>query len=94
MQLVGATNGFIRKPFVIKAIGYGVIAAIIANIGITALIYTLTKEFPEIISIIKIENLVVLYVIVIILGILLPLLATTSAVNRYLKMNTNNLYHA
>lgn len=94
MQLVGATNGFIRRPFVIKAIGYGVIAAIIANIGITALIYTLTKEFPEIISIIRIENLVVLYGIVIILGILLPLLATTSAVNRYLKMNTNNLYHA
>lgn len=94
MQLVGATNGFIRKPFVFKAIGYGVVAAIIANIGITALVYTLTKEFPEIISIIKIHNLIVLYVIVMVLGILLPLLATTSAVNRYLKMNTNNLYHA
>ncbi len=94
MQLVGATNGFIRKPFVYRAIGYGVIAAIIANIGITALVYTLTKEFPEIISIIKMQNLVVLYVIVIVLGVLLPLLATTSAVNRYLNMNTNNLYHA
>lgn len=94
MQLVGATNGFIRKPFVIRAVCYGVVAAIIANIGITALIYTLTKEFPEIISIIKMQNLVILYVIVIVLGILLPLMATTSAVNRYLKMNTNNLYHA
>ena len=94
MQLVGATNGFIRKPFVVRSICYGVIAAIIANIGITALIYTLTKEFPEIISIIKMQNLITLYVIVIVLGILLPLLATTSAVNRYLKMNTNNLYHA
>lgn len=94
MQLVGATNGFIRKPFVIKAIGYGVVAAIIANIGITALIYTLAKEFPEIISIIRMQNLIILYVIVLALGIILPLLATTSAVNRYLKMNTNNLYHA
>lgn len=93
MQLVGATNGFIRKPFVIKAIGYGVVAAIIANIGITALIYTLAKEFPEIISIIRMQNLIILYVIVLALGIILPLLATTSAVNRYLKMNTNNLYH-
>lgn len=93
MQLVGATNGFIRKPFVWKSVGYGIIAAIIANIGITALVYTLTKEFPEIISIIKMQNLVILYVIVTALGILLPLWATTSAVNRYLKMNTNNLYH-
>ena len=94
MQLVGATNGFIRKPFVIKAIGYGILAAIIANIGITALVYTLTKEFPEIISIIKMQNLVGLYIIVLVLGILLPLLATTSGVNRYLKMNTNNLYRS
>ncbi len=93
MQLVGATDRFIRKPFVWKAVGYGIIAAILANIGITALVYALTKEFPEIISIIKMQNLIILYVVVIVLGILLPLWATTSAVNRYLKMSTNNLYH-
>lgn len=93
MQLVGATDGFIRRPFILKTIGYGVIAAIIANIAITALIYSLTKEFPEIISIVSVEYLVILYIIVLLLGILLPGIATASAVNRYLRMNTNNLYH-
>lgn len=94
MQLVGATNSFIRKPFVINAIIYGIIAATLANIGITALIYALSKEFPEIISIIRIRSLVILYAAVLVLGIVLPLLATASAVNRYLNMNTNNLYRA
>jgi cell division transport system permease protein len=93
MQLVGATNGFIRKPFVLKSVAFGILAAIFANIGITALIYSLTKEFPELISIIKTENLIILYALVLVLGILITFLATTSAVNRYLKMNTNNLYY-
>ena len=93
MQLVGATDAFIRRPFIFKTIGYGIIAAIIANIGITALIYSLTKEFPEIITIVRIQYLVILYAIVLLLGILLPGIATASAVNRYLRMNTNNLYY-
>lgn len=93
MQLVGATDAFIRRPFVIKTVGYGIIAAIFANIAITALIYSLTKEFPEIVTIVSIQSLAILYIIVFLLGIILPGYATASAVNKYLRMNTNNLYH-
>jgi len=93
MQLVGATDSFIRRPFVVKSIISGIIAAIIANIGITALIYSLSKEFPEILQIINTENLLILYAIVIVMGIVLTYLATRFAVNRYLKMETNNLYY-
>lgn len=94
MQLVGATNAFIRKPFVKKAIIFGILAALFANMGITALIYSLTKEFPELISIVRPQSLIVLYGVIFILGILITLAATASAVNRYLKMSTNHLYYA
>jgi len=93
MQLVGATDSFIRKPFVIKSVISGIIAAILANIGITALIYGLSKEFPEILLIVGTDSLLLLYAIVIVLGILLTYVATRFAVNRYLKMETNNLYY-
>lgn len=93
MQLVGATDSFIRKPFVVKSVLSGIVAAVIANIGITALIYGLSKEFPEILLIIRTESLLVLYAVVLVLGILLTYLATRFAVNRYLKMETNNLYY-
>lgn len=93
MQLVGATDGFIRKPFVAKSVLSGIIAAIIANIGITVLIYALSKEFPEILLIISTQNLLALYGLVLVLGILLTYIATRFAVNRYLKMETNNLYY-
>lgn len=93
MQLVGATNRFIRKPFIVKAVIGGIIAAIIANIGITALIYALTQEFPELLLLIKLDNLIAIYVIVLILGIAITYLTTRFAVNKYLKMETNNLYY-
>ncbi len=57
MQLVGATDGFIRKPFIMKSVVSGIIAAVIADIGITALVYGLSKEFPEILLIVRTESL-------------------------------------
>ncbi|MEN9918968.1 MAG: hypothetical protein RL662_1404 [Bacteroidota bacterium] len=93
MRLVGATDQFIRKPFILKSMASGLIAVVFANIGITALVYTLSKEFPEINLIINYYDLVILYVIVLVLGILLTYFATRFAVNRYLKMETNNLYY-
>lgn len=93
MQLVGATNSFIRKPFILRTVVCGVFAAIFANIAITGLVYYFTREYPELISILKTSDLILLYLVVLVMGILITAWATASAVNRYLKMKTNNLYH-
>jgi cell division transport system permease protein len=93
MQLVGATNGFIRRPFVLSAIVSGILAAIFANVLITGVIYYFTTEYPELISIVTMYELLIVYALVVILGILITILATVSAVNRYLRMTTNKLYH-
>lgn len=93
MRLVGATNSFIRRPFIISTAASGILAAIIANIAITGIVYYFTKGYPELTSIVKMYELLIVYVTVIVLGILITVLATTSAVNRYLKMATNKLYH-
>lgn len=93
MQLVGATDAFIRKPFLKQATIFGIIAALLANIGVTTLIYMFSKEFPEILSIIRPESLIVLYLIIFIIGISITLSATASAVNKYLRTSTNNLYY-
>lgn len=93
MQLVGATNSFIRKPFLWRMILSGIIAAILANIAITGVVYYVTNIIPEIISIVKIQELLIVYTLVLILGIIITSIATASAVNRYLRMTTNKLYH-
>lgn len=93
MQLVGATNGFIRKPFILSTVASGILAAILANVAITGVIYYFTNEYPELITIVKMYELLIVYGLVVIFGIVITMLATISAVNRYLRMTTNNLYH-
>lgn len=93
MRLVGATNAFIRRPFAQQMVLCGIISAVLANVLITATLFTFTQEYPEVLSIIKLQDLISVYIIVFVLGILLTYFAARLAVNKYLKMETNNLYH-
>ncbi len=92
MQLVGATNAFIRRPFVWRMVFNGILAAILACFAITGIVYYVTDVFPEIITIITADELIITYVAVLISGIVISAFATATAVNRYLKMTTNKLY--
>ncbi len=93
MQLVGATNSFIRRPFIWKMMLSGIIAAILANLAITGIIYYVTSIMPEANSIVKTHELIIVYGLVVISGITITSVATAWAVNRYLRMTTNKLYH-
>lgn len=93
MQLVGATNGFIRRPFIGQMVLNGVVAAILANLGLTAFAYYVVKYYPELANIVSSEEMIFVYVLVLIAGIAITALAAIVAVNRFLRMTTNKLYH-
>lgn len=93
MRLVGATSSFIRKPFITNMVISGIIAAILANLFITAVIYYLVREYPDLISMVKINELLIVYIAIVILGLLITVTATIFSVNRYLRMTSNKLYH-
>lgn len=92
MQLVGATSAFIRRPFVSRMIGCGIVAAILANLGITGIIYYLKGLIPSSISIVSQQDIIIVYILVFVFGIIIPAFATISAVNKYLRMTTNKIY--
>lgn len=94
MQLVGATNSFIKKPFVTRMIACGIVAAILANLGITGLIYYIKGIVPVGISLVTQQDVLIVYLLVFVFGIIIPAFATSSAVNKYLKMTTNKIYRA
>lgn len=93
MQLVGATNSFIRRPFVIRMVLCGIIAAIIADVVLAGVVYYFVSEYPELSKIITSSQLIAVYILVLIFGILITAIATISAVNRFLRMKTNKLYY-
>ena len=92
MQLVGATQGFIRKPFIFKSIMQGIYSAFISIVFLAGIIYFSQKEIPELINLQDINIFLILFGTVILLGIFISGFSTFFAVKKYLKMNTDRLY--
>lgn len=92
MQLVGATRGFIRKPFIRNGIIDGFISAIVA-IGLLMVVMSfLFQEIPELIQMVDLKLYVALIITVLIIGILISWFCTWLSVRRYLRMKTDELY--
>lgn len=93
MKLVGATPGFIRRPFIISNIVCGIIAAVLAIIMLTVCVSYIVNEFDNFYTLIDTSMLLAVYGIVLLLGILLTGISSFFAVNRYIGMKRDELYY-
>ena len=93
MQLVGATQAFIRRPFIFKSVFQGIYGAFVAIVLIVVLIYFSIKELPELIEIQDINLFIILFSLIILCGILISWLSTYFAIRKYLRMQTDDLYY-
>ena len=93
MQMVGATKGFIRKPFILQSIKLGIIGAIVAIGGLFGFILYLNKKVPEIELLNDVEIIGVLCATIVGLGILITWLSTFFATQRFLNLRTEELYY-
>ena len=92
MLLVGATRGFIRRPFVWKSVLSGVISAFLA-LGLLMVVLTLIlQEIPELVQVQDLRIYLVLTFSVLLLGVLISWFSTWFAVRKYLRMKTDQLY--
>ena len=92
MQLVGATKSFIRKPFLVRSVYHGILAALIAMILLMGLMYLIEKEFFTMFSFDSTKLLAFLGIFLIVAGILISLISTLISVNRYLVISEDKLY--
>ena len=93
MKLVGATPGFIRKPFILSNIVNGIIAAFVAIGMLTGCVYYLMLEIDNFYTLVSIQSLMMVYVIVLLLGITITAISSYFAVNRYIRMDRDDLYY-
>jgi cell division transport system permease protein len=93
MKLVGATPGFIRRPFILSNILCGIIAAVIAIILLTCCMSYIVSEFDNFYTLIDTRIMLIVYGIVMLLGILLTAVSSFFAVNRYIGMKRDDLYY-
>jgi cell division transport system permease protein len=93
MQLVGATRGFIRKPFIIQSAIHGFLAALVAMSLLMGLLYLIEKEFLLMFSFESTYLLFLLGFAIIITGVLINIISTYFSVNRYLSISEDKLYY-
>lgn len=92
MKLVGASWGFIRRPFLKQAVMVGVIAAVLAIAVLGAGVYGLYLTQPGIVEIVTWEVLALTAAAVLLFGIVITALCAFLAVNKFLKMKAQELY--
>jgi cell division transport system permease protein len=97
MQLVGATDGFIQKPFLQRAVLQGLVAGLLASVLIFLLQEFARLQFNDFLLFQAGDNsqyskLALLSIAIIVIGILINLVCTFQSVYRYLRLNLEELY--
>lgn len=93
MKLVGATRGFIGRPFIRRGILQGLFSAILAIILLATILYFLMQQIPELISLYDLNIYLATFGIVLVAGMFLTWVSTFFAVRKYLKMKEDELYY-
>ncbi|MFC5623513.1 cell division protein FtsX [Algoriphagus winogradskyi] len=92
MQLVGATRGFIRKPFLSRAFLFGLMAGGFASVILFGLVKYTQANIEGFAMLQNQQLLLILFGILITVGGILSVLSTLRAVNKYLNMSLDELY--
>lgn len=92
MQLVGATKAFIQKPFLLRAVFYGLLSGAIASAGLYGLLYYASTQL-EILTLVQDPRaLMMFFAGLCTLGILVSMGSSYRALNKYLNMSLDELY--
>ena len=92
MQLVGATKGFIRKPFLLYGIWHGLLGGLIAIIILIATLTLAYKEVPDLVILQNYTEFGIVFIIVIGIGVFISGFSTYLAVNKFLRLKLYDLY--
>lgn len=92
MSMVGASWGFIRRPFLWKSMSLGLIAALVADGTLAGGIYALLKQEPDLQEVVTPQLLLIVGGSVVAFGLLITLICAYISVNTFLNMKLKRLH--
>ena len=90
MRLVGATDSFIQKPFLMKGLYQGFYSSIFA---VFMMIGALQLVQEDALNIDDLKIIGIVFILIFLSGLILSLFSTFFAVKKYLQLNENELYN-
>lgn len=92
MKLVGATPGFIRRPFVLTNVLNGLIASLVAVMVLSGLIYYVVEINADYATLLSVDQVCVVYAALVLVGVLMCSVAAVLATNRFIGLNYDELF--
>ena len=92
MQMVGATHGFIIRPFVLRSFINGLIGGVSSCLVLTGILSWLPYWVDGIQTVYNKGQFAFLFVVIIIVGVIMSMLSSWISTNHYLKMKIDDLY--
>lgn len=92
MRLVGATKGFICRPFAGQAFFQGVISSSIAVLALIGVMYVVRNEFYQLFELLDVRMLGLVLLCVIAIGVLICVISTVIVVRRMVSLTNDELY--
>ncbi|MDD4609337.1 MAG: permease-like cell division protein FtsX [Bacteroidaceae bacterium] len=93
MKLVGASWGFIRRPFLIRNFWIGFLSALLANGFLLAAVHTIFSLEPQLKMIITTETILIVVGSIFLFGLLITFLCAYVSISKYLRMKSSTLYY-
>ena len=92
MKLVGATKWYIMRPFLRSALWQGLSAGVVAALLLVGMIYGAGCFMPTTIEILGLVETLVIIAIMVLIGIVITLIFSATAVGKYVNMKTNKIH--
>ena len=92
LKLVGATKGYIMRPFLATAAKQGIWAGVVAGLLFGASAAALSGAMPEIVSTSELVKIGATAGAMILCGLIISLLFTAFAVNKFVNMKSNKIF--
>ena len=92
MQLVGATESFIRKPFLRQGVSQGFFGGLLADVFLVVILYAVSKRIPDLALIRDLYDITAVLAGIVFLGMLIAWFSTRTALDKFLKADLDKLY--
>lgn len=92
MKLVGASKGFIMRPFLWDSFKQGLVAGVIATALFIAMIAGLNRKLPDVMMLAGDMPILIIVGAMMAGGVVISLLFTTFALNKFINMNTARIH--
>ena len=92
MRLVGATESFIRAPFLVQAVFQGLFSALLATLMLVGILFFVRSEFAQLFEVFRLDMLLIVIGVEILAGVLICVVSTALVVGRLVSLSKDELY--